>query len=429
MDDVKQDERALSAQARRAARERERALEAKDEPVADAKPTKTRRPIKWGKPVAISLFVLLALGIGIVHVMPVQTAEYERAATEALGVPVRIGSGRLSLFTGVQLKFENVTAGDAKIAAVRAYPEIGSLFGPRKAFSRIELEGLAMAQSALGAALSAKAKGDNFQVGRVLVHKGRLDGPLALPPLDADIDLTAEGRLRSATVRGPEGLVAKVVPKDADLEIEVNASQFTLPIAPELTLGQFGMKGTASRQGMNITNWDGNILDGTAAGTATLRWGSNWSLEGAFTVRGMNAAVFAPALLSEGKADGTGKFSLSAAEPAKLISGGRIEGSFTINKGSLGSFDLSRAIQTGGRQVSGRTQFAELTGQGLYEKGTVSLRNIIIGAGALNAGASAEIAQTGALTGRIVADVKTATQTLRATLSLGGTVKDPQVKN
>jgi len=43
--------------------------------------------------------------------------------------------------------------------------------------------------------------------------------------------------------------------------------------------------------------------------------------------------------------------------------------------------------------------------------------------------ASADIAQTGALSGRIVADVKTASQTLRATLLLGGTVKEPQVKN
>jgi hypothetical protein len=32
------------------------------------------------------------------------------------------------------------------------------------------------------------------------------------------------------------------------------------------------------------------------------------------------------------------------------------------------------------------------------------------------------------LTGRIVADVKTATQTLRASFSLAGTVKEPQVR-
>jgi hypothetical protein len=61
----------------------------------------------------------------------------------------------------------------------------------------------------------------------------------------------------------------------------------------------------------------------------------------------------------------------------------------------------------------------------------VSLRNVTINAGALNAGASADIAQSGALSGRIVADVKSSGsgRALSATLQLGGTIREPQVKN
>jgi 8-oxo-dGTP diphosphatase len=40
-----------------------------------------------------------------------------------------------------------------------------------------------------------------------------------------------------------------------------------------------------------------------------------------------------------------------------------------------------------------------------------------------------DITPGGALSGRIVADVKIASQQLRATLNLTGTLKDPQVKN
>ena len=147
------------------------------------------------------------------------------------------------------------------------------------------------------------------------------------------------------------------------------------------------------------------------------------------TVRNINAAVFAPALLSSGSADGTGKFSMSAPDPGGLVSAGRIDGNFTVSKGTLGSFDLARAIQTGGKQAQGSTQFVEMNGQGSYNRGTVSLRNVTIGAGALNAGASADISESGALSGRIVADVRTAARTLSATLLLGGTVKEPQVRN
>jgi uncharacterized protein YcsI (UPF0317 family) len=147
------------------------------------------------------------------------------------------------------------------------------------------------------------------------------------------------------------------------------------------------------------------------------------------TARNINAAVFAPTLLSEGKAEGSGRFSMSGAEPSKLAGAGHVEGSFTVSMGVLGSFDLVRAIQSSGKTVNGRTQFSELNGQGVYDRGAIALRNVTIGAGALNAGASADIAQSGALSGRIVADMRTASQTLRATLNLGGTVKEPQVRN
>ena len=50
-----------------------------------------------------------------------------------------------------------------------------------------------------------------------------------------------------------------------------------------------------------------------------------------------------------------------------------MQGEFKIEKGVLGSFDLTRALQTGGAQSSGRTVFNELTGQGVYDKGAVQI--------------------------------------------------------
>ena len=72
-------------------------------------------------------------------------------------------------------------------------------------------------------------------------------------------------------------------------------------------------------------------------------------------------------------------------DPVALGRNAQVEGSFTINKGVLGSFDLSRAIQTKGKQSTGRTLFSELTGEGVYQAGAVSLRNLNLHAGKLNA--------------------------------------------
>jgi hypothetical protein len=94
----------------------------------------------------------------------------------------------------------------------------------------------------------------------------------------------------------------------------------------------------------------------------------------------------------------------------------------------LGSFDLTRALQTGGAQSSGRTVFNEMTGKGVYDKGTVQLREISLTAGSMNAGASIDIDAGGGLSGRVAADVKTPTQTLRAVLNLSGKVQDPVIR-
>jgi hypothetical protein len=255
-------------------------------------------------------------------------------------------------------------------------------------------------------------------------------GPATLPKsLQADIALNAKGAMKTVTVRGPDALVAKITPQDDGVIFELTAAGFTLPIAPQVTLSNFGMKGNATPRGMTITDWGGSLLGGAMTGTANVRWGSSWVVEGVVTVRNINAAVFAPALLSSGSGEGTARFSMNAPDPKGLVSAGRIDGNFTISKGTLGSFDLARAIQSGGKQYAGSTQFAEMNGQGTYDRGAVSLRNVTIAAGALNAGASADISQSGALSGRIVADIKTAARTLSATLLLGGTVKEPQVRN
>jgi len=391
---------------------------------------KVRRPSKLAKPIAIGLVLLLVIGIGVAHVMPLGTADYERAATEALGRPVKIGSANLWLLTGVQVRFQNVSVGDAKISRINGSIGLGSVFGPKKEFSKLEIDGLTLPQQAIGDALFATVKSDSFSVAEIVVKSLEVPGPATLPKnLQADATLNAKGSLQSATVRGPDGLVAKIAPQDDGVSFDVTAAGFTVPIAPQMTLSNFSMRGAASPRGMSIAQWGGSIFGGAMTGTATLGWSGNWTVNGVVTVRSMNAAVFAPTLISAGTAEGTGKFSMSAADPGGLAAAGRLDGNFTISNGTLGSFDLGQAVQSGGKNYRGSTQFVEMTGQGTYERGAVALRNVNLAAGALNAGATADISQSGALSGRIVADVRTTQRALSATLLLGGTVKEPQVRN
>ena len=424
-------EQAERAEATAREKEKERAAEKEKKP-AYRPPPRPRRPIKWGKPVATIAALVLIIGVGAAHIVPLDTADYERASSEALGRTVKVGSAHLWLFSGLpEIRFSNVRVGDARIARVVATGWPGGLFGPKKQFSNLRIEGLSLPQEAIGDALFARVRADNLNVSSITIKQLQLPGPAALPKdLIAEATLDARGRLRSAKVEGPDGLLAKLMPReDGSIDFDVLAGGFTLPIAPQVTLSKFAMRGVATPRGMTISEWGGAIFQGGISGKATVRWAGSWNVDGVVTVRNINASVFAPALLSSGNADGTAKFSMSASDPAGLVAGSRLDGTFTVSKGTLGSFDLARYIQSGGRQATGTTQFAEMNGQATYDRGTVALRNVNIGAGRLNAGASADIAAGGALSGRIVADMRTEKETQRVTLLIGGTVKEPQVRN
>ena len=416
-DDLKRDQKVAADRARKAARE-----------VPPVVAATGGRPKKWGKPAAIALFVLLIAGVAVLNLMPLSSAEYEKAASDALGVPVKIGSARLQALAGIEVKLENVTVGDAKIRLVRGSPEVGSLFGARKSFSRIELEGLQLSQTQLGDALTGKAAGENFRVSRIVVKQLVLEGPLKLPPVDVDATIGGDGMLQTVKLTGADKLVATLTPKGGDIGFDISAGSFALPFVPALSLSEFAMKGTANRSGVTSSEFDGRAFDGVISGTSRIRWGDNWTVEGELNARTLKVAVFAPTLVSEGRVGGRATYSMSGSTPGTLYEVARMQGEFKIENGVLGSFDVSRALQTGGAQSGGRTVFNELTGQGLYDKGAMQFSNISFSAGALNAGASLNIDAQGTLSGRIVADVKTASQRQSATLNISGKVQDPVIR-
>jgi class 3 adenylate cyclase len=439
MDEVKRDEQVLSKESRKQAREREKAekrrlkeekrrLKAEQEPL---KPIKIRRPRKWGKSITLTLFALVIAAVAAVHLAPVPVGDYERAASTAFGQPVKIGAARISLLHGLEIVFSRVTVGNAvQIEKLHAYPYFETLTGDRKLFHGFEIEGGTVEQGRLADLLFGSAKLASLGVRDIKATKLNLQGPLHLPTLDADAKIGADGALTGVTVKGPDNLTATLTPKGGTLGVEVNADHLTVPFAPDVVISLFAAKGSATREGLDITEWSGTGLDGDLSGTAHIRWGPQWTVEGNLKARRINAAVFAPALLSEGRVEeGRGSYRMSGPNPAKLYETAHIEGHFDMSKGALGSFDLSRLIQSAGSQSAGRTVFAELSGDGVYDKGAVALRNLNLSAGALSAAATLEVAPGGALSARIVADMRTQNQTLRQIVNVGGTVKEPVVKD
>ena len=413
---------------------------AKPKKAKDAKPVAPKavqaeriRRRKLGKPIGIALLVLVAAGLGALHVMPISTASYASSASAALGVPVRIASARMSLVTGPEVRLEGITIGEGAdaVRVVRAigHPDIASLVSFDVTFSRIELEGVAVPQARIGGGLLGSLKGGALRVEHIVLKQARFEGPMTLPPLDVTLEIAGDGRIARAVVEGVDGIEATLVPKGNEIAVEAKADALNLPFLQGVTLADVGLKGSATRDALHLSAWDARLFDGVISGNGELRWGAQWSFSGDLVGRGVNAAVFLPALLSEGKADAKGRFSMAGPDPQALGRSARVEGSFTISKGVLGSFDLSRAIQTKGKQSSGRTIFSELSGEGTYQAGAVSLRNLNMGAGKLNAAGTVEIEPGGEVRGRVVADVESGPRAINETFNLVGTTTEPRLSN
>ncbi len=428
-DDISDDERKLTPEARKALRNREREVARTrsrgDQPSAKAASEyKRKQPATWGKPVAVTLFLLLAVAFGVVNLLPLSTGEYEKQATDAIGHPVKIGAARMWVLAGVQVRLERVSIGETiRIVEVRAVPELGSLLTENKAFSRIEVNKVTLPQEALGNALFGSMKGDRLRVGRVVAKEVRLEGPLALPVLDADAQIASDGRVSSLQLSG-ERISGRITRSGDGVAFEATLGEFTLPFVENLSIADFGMKGSANRQGMTLSEFDGRLNAGTVVGKARIQWGAQWTMQGEIQGRSMNAGVFSPQMVSEGRFDGKGRFTLAGPGPAKLAEGAQLDGSFTVTKGALGSFDLSRALQSTSAQASGRTQFAELQGSVALANGTLALHDLKLSSGLLTASATLNVDAAGGLQGRINAELRN----LRGSFFIGGKLRDPQLR-
>ena len=102
----------------------------------------------------------------------------------------------------------------------------------------------------------------------------------ARPPKGLEFELAYDGAgvVRTATVRGPDALLAKLSTPRAGARVRhERGAASRCPSRPEITLGQFSVKGTANAQGLQVTEWDGALLNGQVSGTANVRWGDTWT--------------------------------------------------------------------------------------------------------------------------------------------------------
>ena len=391
-----------------------------------------RRPGGLAKQFAVMLLLTLVVAVAALPFVPLESAQYEKAAQAWLGEPVKIGTVNLTLLPLPQLKLEKVVIGKEhpmRVAVIKATPVVTSLLEGRISLKSFELEGATFPRGFLSALLQNKGRRGSFGVQRIVAKGLKIDIPeLNLPALEVAASLSADGALQSVAISNAERkLSVKVQPQGERAAIEISADAFPFPIGVDPGLSEFLAKGTVTRGELALSEAEARAFGGRLLGTVRLRWAGGWSMEGELTVRQMEAGKIAAPLLAGGTLQGKGVYSMKGLLPERLILNAQLEGNFTIQKGAITNVDMTRLLQGSG-SGGGTTLFSEMSGGVYADANRILVRQIRMASGLLNGTGQGEMDPQKNLSGRMQIEIRARSVQARATLAVTGTLQNPQFR-
>ena len=427
-------------------RARSAAAERMKQPQAEANGGRVPEPRKrtnWVKLGGMSAIALLALGIGLLHVVPLTgyVPAVQELMAQRLGQPVQIGDLRYALLPAPQLTLKRVVIGrfeDVKAGNIVVSGSPFAFMGGERSFDRVEANGVSIEQDALATMASwvkPQQGAQPLQVGRVRLNGVRLRvKDFEVPPFEADITLARNGTLQKASLTGGKVRI-DVAPMDQGFQMNLDARGWALPLLPAIEFNDLSITAVFGRQDATVTRFEGNLGAGKLKGDGKIEWGSGMRMRGTFALSNGSLSQVLAAFTREFTASGTlsanGSYSMEGNTLAALVSGARVEASFKIEKGALNNVDLVRAIQSPSRDGvrGGRTHFTVFAGSLRAGGKQYSYRRLNLDSGQFSATGNVDVAPDGELSGRVSAEIGSKSVIVaRGTLDVSGNLKTPVLK-
>ena len=390
-----------------------------------------RKPVKWRQYAALMLIALAVAGVVWVQGMSFddQARVFEKAATAQFQQPVKIGQVHLALMPQPHWRLEDVAIGkDAqiKVAWIDAIAELGTLFNDRMSIKTIDLGSPVLNEEGLGWLLFGKPQGRDFKSLVVNASNVRLHAQsIGLPAFDARAEIGADGMWQKMVLEeASKKTRIELQPKGETVQIELSADAFAALFGSPFPLEKIVAKGTASRNEIVFTEFNGALYDGVIKGTAKLTWGASWSLTGDVSARQLNTATWAPQLIEGGKLEGSAKYALQGQTAKLLFAAPRLRGNFEIRNGAVLGVELISLLRS--FSAGGKSSFSDGSGGFAYESGKIQLRNVQLRAGLVSANGNADVDANNKLNGRFTVDLTAPTRRARAGLAVSGTLKEPR---
>ncbi len=440
------------AEAERKKREEDLARRRKDSEETDRRRAELKRlqksgrirsPLERMRNVGIGVVAVVALIVGAIHTMPMSgyIPAVERMVADSLGEPVRIGAMQMSVVSGLQFKFSDVSIGtiqDVSLKEVLVTPQFDSLFGDKVTVKSIRADGGIVMMEALArmpAWLGDSIANEALRVREINLRGVKLDmRALTLPSLNVDVNFDPDGRIVSAAVKTADGKLSADINNRSGLsQVVIRATNWSPPIGAPVQLDDFTGTGTIKGSTLILNEWDATTYGGQAKGTGAISWASRWRLTSEFEFSRVDAEallpVFSKTAKVTGNASGTASLTAESGGIDALLDRPSLQASFTVSKGTVHGVDLVRALQAGraGSQ-GGSTRFEELTGTVSVANRRFSYSNVKLSAGILSAQSSFNISSNQDLSGWVSVGLRSPVQLLSANLNVSGDLNGPILK-
>lgn len=435
------EEARIRAEQERKAREIAEVLRTKveadvEEAAAPAK-RRPRKKVPWVRNILVSLGVILVVGVGALHVVPLRgyANKLEKGIGGWLHESVSISNLKFSLVPTPHLNIEGFAVGkalDATATTGRIYLDIPALLSDRIVVNSLELDNVAITGDAPRRILSwgkKEGKAEAAVIESVRLRGVKLDVKPAVSPFEATLTFGRDGSFKSVNLVG-DRWSGSVRPREASYEVNFSARAWELPIGAPLPVSDVSAKGVLTANDITFSEFEADAMEGKVNGTLQLGWAQNFRLASDLALSRARAEALVGAFTRDIAITGRveGNFTVAAESPtlATLLDAPRVQGKFRIADGSISNADLVAAMQSpdaAGR--AGVTKFAELSGEMGAGDGRVSYRSLNLQGGVLRGGGGIDIAANGNLSGRLSVEIRSNVAQDRGAFSVSGTVAKP----
>lgn len=401
--------------------------------------------MKKSKKYLIGLTLIVAVLFVVPLLIPVRAYlnQAERVATEKIGVPVSIGSGRLQFLPTPRVIANDITVGEKqqiRLESLSVVPVIGSLLTDTKIVN-IEITRPIIQKAALDIVAAISNQPDKpsdtsspVRVAHIVIHELRLAWPeISLPALNLNATLKEQNALEALTLETVDStLKATVTPNHRGHLILVNAEKWVLPAGIPALIDKATIEMHLHDQQLDIPKINVALYHGNLSGSAALFWSKGWKTSGKLEVNQVSvkelARMVSPSLYLSGTLFGKATFSSAAKEASTLMDHLNAEFRFHVNNGVLHGVDLVKVASLLTKQTTGgETQFDEFAAVLSVKDKHYALRDIKMRSGLLAASGQVKVKPDKSLDGLVAVELKKGVSLATVPLEVSGTVDQPSV--